>query len=308
MAKMQVHPGVAKRRRSNAIAGYLFISPWLIGFITLTLIPVIAVMILGFTKYPILSAPKWIGLSNFHYMFFEDPRYWKSVGATLYFSLASVPLKLAFALAIAMLLNLNHRGVGIYRAVYYAPSIVGASVAVAVMWREIFDSRGLVNGLLNAIGVPSQVAWLGNPYTAIWTLILLVIWQFGSPMLIFLAGLKQIPLELYESAAIDGARTWKRFTHITIPLLTPIIFFNLVLQIIFGLTVFTPAFIVTGGAPLDTTNFYALYLYSRAFENFQMGYGSAMAFVLLLIISLFTALVFRSSPYWVYYESEAPKR
>ena len=297
-----------KRLRDNALAGYLFISPWLIGFVTLTLIPILAIMVLGFTKYPILAAPKWIGLENFRYMFFGDPRFWKSVWATLYFAFASVPLKLAFALAIALMLNLKHRGTSVYRAVYYAPSIVGTSVAVAVMWREIFDSKGLVNGLLHVFGISSQVAWLGNPHTAIWTLILLVIWQFGSPMLIFLAGLKQIPVELYESAAIDGARTWKRFTRITLPLLTPIIFFNLVLQIIFGLTVFTPAFIITSGAPLDTTNFYALYLYTRAFENFQMGYGSAMAFVLLLIISIFTAVVFKSSPYWVFYESEGPKR
>lgn len=296
-----------RRKKSNALAGYLFISPWLVGFFTLTLIPVLSVLVLGFTRYPILSAPRWIGLANFKFMFFNDPQYWESVGATLYFALASVPLKLAFALAIAMLLNTRHRGLGIYRAVYYIPSVVGTTVAVAVMWREIFASNGLVNGLLGLLGVQTQTAWLGNPYTAIWTLIILVVWQFGSPMLIFLAGLKQIPTELYESAAIDGARGWKQFTRITIPLLTPIIFFNLVLQIIFGLTVFTQAFIVTGGAPLDTTNFYALYLYERAFENFQMGYGSAMAFVLLVIVALFTALVFRSSPYWVYYETEAKR-
>jgi multiple sugar transport system permease protein len=297
-----------KRKLSNAIAGYVFIGPWLIGFFTLTLIPTIAVLLLGFTTYPILSAPKWDGLGNFIYMFSQDPRYWNSVKATLYFAFVSVPLHLAFALLIAMYLNTKHKALGLYRTLYYAPSIVGGSVAVAVMWRQVFDTRGLLNGMLAVFGVHSSIAWLGNPYTAIWTLIVLVIWQFGSPMLIFLAGLKQIPAELYESASIDGARPWKRFSRITLPLLTPIIFFNFVLQFIFGLTAFTQAFIVTGGAPLDTTNFYALYLYDRAFVDFQMGYGSAMAFVLLVIVALVTALVFKSSPYWVYYESEGPKR
>lgn len=296
------------RLRGNAIAGYLFIAPWLVGFLTLTLVPFLSGLVLGFTKYPILSAPKWIGLQNFKYMFFQDPRYWRSVLATFYFAFASVPLKLAFALALAMLLNTKHKGLSVYRAVYYAPSIVGTSVAVAVMWRKIFGSQGLVNGLLQLLGFHSTVAWLGDPRSAIWTLIVLVVWQFGSPMLIFLAGLKQIPQELYESAAIDGARSWTRFYRITIPLLTPIIFFNLVLQIIAGLTVFTQAFIVTGGAPLGTTNFYALYLYERAFENFQMGYGAAMAFVLLIVVAAFTALVFKSSPYWVHYETKGPRQ
>jgi multiple sugar transport system permease protein len=190
--------------------------------------------------------------------------------------------------------------------VFYAPSIVGGSVAVAVMWREIFGGRGLVNSLLRMVGIETTLEWLGDPRTAIWTLILLAVWQFGSPMLIFLAGLKQIPQELYESASIDGASPPRRFFSITIPMLSPIIFFNLILQIIAGFTSFTQAFILTNGtgAPLDTTLLYTLYVYLRAFRSLEMGYGSGMAWVLLVVIAAATALVFKSSPYWVHYESK----
>lgn len=297
--------GIGQRRhRGDNLFGYLFILPWLVGFITLTLIPVLAVLVLGFTNYSIFDEPKWTGFSNFIKMFTIDTRYWASVKATIYFAFVSVPLKLIFALAVAMILAAKRRFVGVYRAIYYTPSIIGASVAVAVMWRQIFNSGGLMNSLLALINVKVDISWIGDPRTAIWTLILLVVWQFGSPMLIFLAGLKQIPQELYECAEIDGARYWRKFFHVTLPLLTPIIFFNFVLQMIYGLTVFTQAFIVTGGAPLDTTNFYALYLYQKAFSDFQMGYGSAMAFVLLITVAGITALIFKSSPYWVFYQSE----
>lgn len=296
-----------KGSRQDNLVGYLFISPWLIGFFALTFIPIAASLVLGFTDYDILSAaPKWVGLRNFKEMFFDDPRYWRAVRATVYFTFASVPLKLVFALAVAMLLNSARRFISVYRAVYYAPSIVGGSIAVAVMWREIFGNQGLINSLLAVLGVPGRT-WLGDPETAIWTLILLAVWQFGSPMLIFLAGLKQIPTEYYEAAAIDGAGPWAKFTRITLPLLTPVIFFNLVMQIIFGFMVFTQAFIVTGGAPLDTTLFYNLYIYVRAFRTFEMGYGAAMAWVMLLVIAFFTAVIFKLSRYWVFYEAQEEK-
>jgi multiple sugar transport system permease protein len=283
--------------------GYLFISPWLFGFLTLTLGPILTVLALGFTNYDILSPPSWIGMGNYLRMFAQDARYWRSLQATLYYAFVSVPLRLVFALAVAMVLNTKRRMLGVYRALSYAPSIVGTSVAVAVMWRQIFGLGGLVNAILGSLKLPNNVSWLGDPRTAIWTLIALAVWQFGSPMLIFLAGLKQIPRELYECAAIDGARFWKRFSRITMPMLTPIIFFNLVLQIIAGLTVFTQALVITRGDPLDTTNFYSLYLYTRSFQDFQMGYGSAMALVLLVIVAIFTAAVFKSSPYWVFYRA-----
>jgi multiple sugar transport system permease protein len=294
------------RSKRDAIEGYLFIAPWLVGFFGITLIPMLATFFLSFTSYDLMSPPQWIGLGNFRTMFTEDNRYWNSVKATFYFAFVSVPLKLAFALAVAMMLKARRRMIEFYRAVFYAPSIVGGSVAVAVMWREIFGGKGLVNSLLQAFGIPVTVEWLGDPRTAIWTLILLAVWQFGSPMLIFLAGLKQIPPELYESASIDGARRPRQFLSITLPMLSPIIFFNLILQIIAGFTAFTQAFILTNGtgAPLDTTNLYALYLYLKAFRSLEMGFGSGMAWVLLAFIALATALVFKSSPYWVHYETK----
>ncbi len=299
-------PVSAARRKKNRfenLVGYLFISPWLIGFIAFTVIPIAASFVLAFTQYDILSSPKWVGFANYNRMLFKDGRYWKSVMATFYYVFTAIPLRLAFALLVAMLLNNRHRFTSVFRASFYAPSIVGGSIAVAVMWRQVFGKEGLVNFILAAAGIP-VVNWLGNPSTAIWTLIILAIWQFGSPMLIFLAGLKQIPNELYEAASIDGAGSVARFFRITLPMLSPVIFFNLIMQMISGFLVFTQAFIVTGGAPLDTTLFYALYLYRRAFETFEMGYASAMAWALLLIIGIFTALTFKFSSYWVYYEQK----
>jgi len=291
-------------QRQNNLVGYLFLSPWLIGFFVFTFLPIVASFVLAFTDYDLFTPPQWIGLDNFRRMFFEDARYWRSVRATFYYVFTAVPLRLVVALAVAMLLNQGRRLVSVYRAAYYAPSILGGSVAVAVMWRQVWGGRnlGLINFILQALGLP-YVNWLANPRTAIWTLITLAAWQFGSPMLIFLAGLKQIPTELYEAASIDGAGSWGRFTRITLPMLSPVIFFNLVMQMISGFLVFTQAYLVTGGRPLDTTLFYALYLYLRAFEVHEMGYGSAMAWVLLGVIAIFTALIFRTSSAWVYYES-----
>ncbi len=303
MKRATISTSSGQQKLDNA-AGYLFISPWLFGFFALTVIPIIASIFLSFTDYDILSPPRWVGLQNFRKMFFEDPRYWKSVKATLYYALTAVPLRLIVALSVAMLLNTSRRGVALYRALFYVPSVVGDSVAVAVMWRQIFGGDGLVNAFLRLLGFPGKRLWLADPQFAIWTLIFLAAWQFGSAMLIFLAGLKQIPYELYESADIDGAGAVRKFFSITLPQLTPIIFFNLVMQTINGLIVFTPALIITNGGPLDTTNFYALYLYKRGFENFQMGYASAMAWVLMLVTALLTLLIFKTSSRWVFYESE----
>jgi multiple sugar transport system permease protein len=306
-----LRPGVhaerlASRRarvRARNLVGYAFIGPWLIGFFGLTLLPMAASLYLAFTDYDILTAPRWVGLENFHRMFTQDRRYLQSVTVTLFYVAVAVPLRLAFALALAMLLNTSRRGVSVYRAVYYAPSIVAGSVAVALMWRQVFGAQGIVNAILALFGVP-RLSWLGDPDVAIWTLITLAVWQFGSPMLIFLAGLRQIPAELYEAAAIDGAGPGARFFRITLPLLSPVTFFNLVMQTITGFMVFTQAFIVTGGGPMDTTLFYALYLYRRAFESFQMGYASAMAWVMLLAVALCTALLFKTSGRWVFYEAK----
>lgn len=293
----------AKSRRSHNLVGYLFISPWLIGFFLFTVIPIAASLYFAFTRYDILSDPVWVGFANFDRMFNVDARYWKSVQATFYYVFTAVPLRLIFALLVAILLNNGRKMTAIYRAAFYAPSIIGGSIAVAVMWKQVFGSEGLVNFLAVLIGLP-PVNWLGNPATAIWTLILLAVWQFGSPMLIFLAGLKQIPTEMYEAASIDGASGVQKFFSITLPMLSPVILFNLVMQTISGFLVFTQAFIITDGTPLDTTLFYALYLYKRAFTTFEMGYASAMAWVLLLIVGIFTAITFKFSSYWVYYEQK----
>lgn len=299
-----------QRERRSAIKksflGYAFISPWLIGFLGFIIGPMIASLYFSFTNYDLLSSPRWTGLSNYIKIFTSDSRFTTALIVTFKFVLISVPLKLAFALFIAMLFNGNHKGTGLYRTIYYVPSIIGGSVAVAVMWRQLFGGNGAFNGILEMIGIQG-INWIASIDYAIWTLILLVVWQFGSPMLIFLAGLKQIPGDLYEAASVDGANPVQKFFKITLPMLTPVIFFNLVMQMISGFMAFTQSFLVTQGGPLDSTLFYAVYLYEKAFAQFQMGYASALAWILLLIVALFTALIFISGKSWVYYESEGGK-
>lgn len=287
------------------IAGYLFISPWLIGFLAFTIIPILASLYFSFTNYDLLSVPVYNGIANFKAML-RDETFWKSLAVTFHYAFVSVPLRLAFALFVAMLFHRKAKMLRLYQTVYYLPSIIGGSIAVAVMWRRLFMADGAVNAALGLIGIKSDISWIGNPCYAIWTLIILATWQFGSSMLIFLAGLKQIPNSYYEAADIDGAGRWQKFIKITIPHLTPVIFFNLVMQLINGFTVFTQAFVVSNGSgdPMNSTLVYSLYLYKKAFEYYQMGYGSAMAWVLVLIIAFFTALIFKSSTFWVYYESK----
>jgi multiple sugar transport system permease protein len=295
-----------KKNLKRNLVAYSFISPWLLGFIGFVLGPMLASLYLSFTNYDMLSSPNWIGLQNYIHMFTNDSRFWTSMKVTLLFVFVSVPLKLIFALFVAMLFNTGHRGSGIYTTIYYIPSIIGGSVAVAVMWRQFFGSQGAVNDVLAFLGVSTK-NWIASPDHALWVIILLVIWQFGSPMIIFLAGLRQIPNDLYEAAAVDGANIFSKFFKITLPMLTPVIFFNLVMQTIGGFLTFTQAFLITNGGPLDRTLFFALYLYERAFQNFQMGYASAMAWVLLIVIALFTAIIFKTSKSWVYYESGGDK-
>ena len=291
------------RRRYNNLMGYLFISPWLIGFFLFTFAPIVVSFVLAFTRYDILTAPQWIGLENFQRMW-TDRRYWSAVRATFLYVFTAVPLRLIFALAVAMLMNGAYRLVGLFRAVYYVPSLVGGSVAVAVMWRQLFGSTGLINIALGWIGIEGS-NWLGNPRTVLIPIVVLAVWQFGSPMLIFLAGLKQIPQEMYEAAAIDGASGWRKFINITLPMLSPVIFFNLVMQLISGFMVFTQGLIIApAGGPLQRALFYSVYLYEKAFGQFEMGYASAMAWVLLLIIACFTVLVFKTSGAWVFYDSK----
>ncbi len=305
----------------NAVA-YMFLAPWLVGFLILTLYPMAYSLLLSFTNYDFTKpdATQWIGLGNYVKMFGSafgltqftastgeimrvDPYYMKSLSVTLTYVFVSVPLKLVFALAVAMLMNQKLRGVSFYRAVYYIPTLLGGSVAIAVLWRKLFEKEGLVNGVLGALGFTNLPGWITNPNYALGTLILLTVWQFGSSMIIFLAGLKQIPQEYYEAASVDGASKVRQFFSITIPLLSPVILFNLVIQIIGAFQAFTQAYIIGGGkgGVLNSTLFYTLHLYIQGWTYHEMGYASAMAWVLLIIIGVVTALVFRFSSWWVSY-------
>lgn len=296
--------GKKRFKRFDNISGYLFISPWLIGFIAFTLIPMAASLYFSFTKYDLLSPPVWIGFGNYRDMFANDPRFWKSLTVTFFYVLVHVPLKLIFALFVAMLFLRDRKLLGTYRALIYIPSIIGGSVAVSVLWRQMFGVDGVLNTFLVSLGIlKTGIAWMGEPSTAIWTIILLAVWQFGSPMLIFLAGLKQIPLSYYEAAEIDGAGRIRQFFAITLPMLTPIILFNAVMQMISGFRAFTESYIITEGGPFDSTLFYMLYLFQKTFKFQQMGYGSALAWVLLLIIACFTLLIFKLAAKRGYYES-----
>lgn len=297
-----------KRSLADDIAGYAFISPWLLGFIAFSVIPIFFSLYYSFTSYDILGSPVFNGLENFRRMA-HDKLFWQSLKVTFFYAFISVPLRLLFAFFVAMLFNRGTRAIRVYQAVYYIPSLVGGSIAIAVMWRRIFIADGVLNAVLAKIGIITDYSWIGSPDTAIWTLIILAVWQFGSSMLIFLAGLRQIPTEYYEAASIDGAGAMRKFAHITVPQITPVLFFNLIMQLISGFTVFTQAFVVSGGTgdPLNSTLVYALYLYQRAFKYYDMGYSSAMAWVLVLIIGVMTAIVFKTSTSWVFYESKEGK-
>ncbi len=298
----------SNRKLMDDFSGYVFISPWLIGFIAFSIIPILFSLYYSFTSYDILGEPVFNGLENFKKMA-NDELFWQSLKVTFYYAFVSVPLRLTFAFFIALLFNRGTRAIRIYQAIYYIPSLVGGSIAIAVMWRRLFMADGALNVALGLLGIESNISWIGNTTTAIWTLILLAAWQFGSSMLIFLAGLRQIPKELYEAASIDGSNSFGKFIHITIPQITPVIFFNLVMQLINGFTVFTQAFVVSGGTgdPLNSTLVYALYLYQRAFKYYDMGYSSAMAWVLVLIIGVFTGIIFKTSSTWVFYEAKEGK-
>ena len=292
----------AKEAGRDNKAGYLFLLPWLIGLVVITIGPMIASLYLSFTNYSLIQAPTWIGLDNYARMFTDD-RLLNSLKVTFIYVFVSTPLQLALALAIALLLNEGMRGLPFYRSVFYLPSMLGGSVAIAVLWRQMFEVDGLVNQVLRAVGFGATTSWIGDPSTALWTIILLHIWTFGSPMVIFLAGLRQIPGMYYEAASVDGASKWAQFRKITLPLLSPIIFFNLVLQIIGAFQAFTQAYVVSNGTggPSDSTMFYTLYLYQKGFVQFQMGYAAAMAWLLLVIIAAFTAINFYFSKKWVFY-------
>jgi len=292
-----------RRNQDRSMTGYLYIAPWLAGFFLLTAWPMMQSAYFSLTDYSLLEPARWIGLRNYRQIFTTDQSFVHSLRATFLYVLFSVPLKLIAALLIAMVLNKNLRGMHFYRTVIYFPSLIGASVAVAILWNNVFGINGLVNQLLSLVHIEGQ-NWIGTPSTALGTLIILAVWQFGSSMVIFLAGLKQIPGEYYEAAAVDGAGKVRSFFKVTLPLLSPIILFNLVLQTIGSFQMFTQAFIITRGGPVETTYMYALFLFDKAFAHLQMGYASALAWILLAIIAAVTAFIFATSRAWVHYETE----
>jgi len=296
-------PSVWRDIWSQNAPGYLFLLPWFIGFFGLTLGPILTSLFLSFTDFDLLTSPEWVGAANYVRIFTADPKFAQSMRVTLFFVLFSVPLKLAFALGVALLLNRGMRGLPVYRAIFYLPSLLGASVAIAVLWREIFAGDGIVNQFLAMFGIVGP-SWISNPRFSLWTLVALAIWQFGSPMIIFLAGLRSIPQDMYEAASLEGAGKWRVFWKITLPMLTPVVFFNAIIQTIEGFKSFTPAFIISGGTgnPINSTLFYTLYLYQEAFQFFRMGYASALAWILLIIVAVFTGVSFLTSKYWVHYD------
>ncbi len=298
---------VSRRRgpSRDTVAGYIFLSPWLLGFIGLTAGPMLFSLYLAFTSYDIFSSPQWIGLGNFERMM-GDQKFWGSVQITLAYVLVGTPIKLAAALGVAMLLNARSRGSGFFRSAFYAPSLIGASVSIAIVWRAMFATDGPVDGTLNVFGIEIG-GWVGIPALVLPMIILLAVWQFGAPMVIFLAGLKGVPTELYEAASVDGAGPWRKFFNVTLPMLSPVIFFNLLLEMIHAFQIFASAYIIgsgTGG-PAGATNYYTVYLYTRAFRDGQLGYASAMAWVLLIVVGIIAFLMFRTSRSWVHYGGDS---
>lgn len=281
--------------------GLIYIAPWLVGFLLLQLYPFIASLFYSFTQYNIMSEPSFVGLTNYITLFKVDNEFWNSLKVTIVYTIYTVPGKLVLALLVALLMNKQMKGINLFRTIYYIPSLFGGSVAVAILWKLMFMDDGVINALLTALHLP-QVQWLGNPDIALRTICMLEIWQFGSSMVMFLAALKQVPQSLYEAAQIDGASKLRCFFKITIPQITPIIFFNLIMQTINALQSFTSAFVITKGGPLKSTYVLGMKLYNEAFKNYKLGYASAISWVIFIIIMIVTLLLFRSSTGWVYYE------
>ena len=293
-------------KRHETILGWLMVSPWLIGFICFSALPMFASLIISFTEWDMLSKPEWVGFENYKTLFFEDPLALHSLNITILFTIVSIPLNIVFGLALAMLLNTSIRGLAIFRTIFYLPAIL-SGVAVALMWRWIFSTEfGLLNALLSMIGIEGP-AWLTDRIWVLPSFVIMRLWSVGGGMIIYLAGLQSIPTNLYEAANIDGANWWHRTRFITLPMLSPTIFFQLIVGFIFSMQIFTEAFIMTNGGPADASLFYLLYLYRTAFQYFDMGYASALAWVLFVVILVLTIILFKTGKSWVYYELDTKK-
>jgi multiple sugar transport system permease protein len=297
--------GLSRERRKEAISGYLFISPWLIGFVVFFVGPIIASFILSFTQWNIVGSPTWVGLDNYTDILTNDARFLKAIQVTLTYAVFYLPLEVVCGIGLAVLMNQKLRGIGIFRTLYYMPYVV-PSVAASLVWVWMLNGRyGVINTVLNWIGVQGP-NWLENPSYVLPSLIMIALWGVGGSSIIYLAGLQNIPEVMYEAATVDGANRVQQFFRITLPLLSPTIFFQLVLGLIGVFQTFTPAFIASGanGGPLQSGLFYMLYVYNRGFVTLRMGYASALAWILTIFILVVTVLVLRSSRYWVYYETD----
>ncbi|EMA2480122.1 sugar ABC transporter permease [Vibrio fluvialis] len=283
--------------------GLAYLSPYIIGLIVFTAFPFVSSFLMSFTDYDLMTAPKFVGIENYRYMLTEDDLFWKSMSVTFAYVFLTIPVKLAFALFIAFILNFKLKGIGFFRTAYYIPSILGSSIAIAVLWRALFAIDGVLNGMLGFIGI-DPVNWLGEPSFALFSITLLRAWQFGSAMVIFLAALQNVPQSQYEAALIDGSSKWQMFMKVTVPLITPVIFFNFIMQTTQAFQEFTAPYVVTGGGPMKSTYLISLYIYETAFKFFDMGYGSALAWSLFIVVAIFTAITFRSSKYWVFYSGD----
>ena len=290
-----------KRFSIKNFEGLLFIAPWIIGFLWLQLYPFLTSLYYSFTNFNLMKEPNFVGLDNYIRLFTVDPDFWSSLKVTAFYAFMVVPGKLLVALAVALILNMNLKMTNLYRTLYYLPSILGGSIAISVLWKILFMRQGVMNNLLSVFGV-SPIDWLGNPNIALLTISTLSIWQFGSSMVLFLAALKQIPRSLYEAATVDGASKPRVFFKVTLPMITPILFFNLIMQMINAMQEFTSAFVITNGGPMKSTYVLGIKLYEDAFTHYKMGYASALSWVIFLLITFMALLVFRSSDAWVYYE------
>ncbi|MEG6590100.1 carbohydrate ABC transporter permease [Paenibacillus barengoltzii] len=296
------------RKSNSEWSGYLFILPWLLGLVLFTVGPMLFSLLLAFSRWDIITGVKsieWVGLDNFKAIF-QDELFYQSLKVTFVFALISVPLYQIFSLIAAMLLNMRTRGMKLFRLIYFMPSVIPA-VAVSMMWVMIFNPEyGVLNRALALVGIQGP-AWLQDPSYALGALIVMGIWGIGNTIIIYLSGLQGVPEELYEAAELDGAGRFRRFFSITLPMISPTIFFNLIMGIIGGFQYFTQAFVMTNGGPLNSTLFYNLYLYNKAFQDYEMGYASALSWILFVIILVFTLLVIRSSSMWVYYQGDDDK-
>ncbi|MDT7837091.1 carbohydrate ABC transporter permease [Aquabacterium sp. OR-4] len=286
----------------NRRVGFLFALPFVLGVLGFKLFPFVMSFALSFSQFEVFRPPQFVGLDNYAQLA-QDPSFHSAMGATLWFVALAVPLRVGFALLVAHVLNYKLRGIGFFRAAFYLPSILGGSIAVAVLWRFIFARNGLVNQVLAAIGL-EPVMWLADEQHAMWTIVLLFTWQFGSSMVIFLAALQNVPTSLYEAAELDGASKWQQFWRITVPLITPVIFFNLIMQLVHGFQEFNGPYMVTEGGPLQSTYLLSLYIYEESFRYFNLGYGAAMSWVMFAVVGAFSAISFWSSRYWVFYAGE----